>query len=213
MTGPAAFCQGGRYTNATSTTTNLEYPHELKEQAKAILESRTPPPPPVRLLHGVLRVGRTRVSLDTVIYAFNKGCSPRVILRKYPSLELADIYSTIAYYLWNKEMIDAYLEAREKHAEEVRRKSSQEVALRMPEIEDPAEMIAGFDGQREVEIWAMNQADCWKPAPLPPADAHWPWPGVVAKRHNEGFAAAYCDGHARRIKESRCGEWTLFASG
>jgi hypothetical protein len=51
-----------------STTTRVEYPHELKEQAKAILESLAPPPPPVRLADGVLRVGRTRVTLDTVIY-------------------------------------------------------------------------------------------------------------------------------------------------
>src|SRR5713226_3138242 len=83
---------------------------------------------------------------------------------------------------------------------------------RMAEIEDPAGAIAVFDGQREIEIWAMNQADCWKPVPVPPADARWRWPGVVAKRHNDGFAAAYCDGHARWIKESRCGEWTIYAN-
>jgi prepilin-type N-terminal cleavage/methylation domain-containing protein/prepilin-type processing-associated H-X9-DG protein len=82
----------------------------------------------------------------------------------------------------------------------------------LAEIEDPAGTIAVFDGQREIEIWAMNQADCWKPAPLPPADARLRWPGVVAKRHNDGFAAAYCDGHARWIKESRCGEWTIYAN-
>jgi len=58
----------------------------------------------------------------------------------------------------------------------------------------------------------MNQADCWKPTPLPAADARLRWPGVVAKRHNEGFAAAYCDGHARWIKESRCGEWSIYAN-
>jgi uncharacterized protein (DUF433 family) len=103
-----------------STTTQLEYPHELKEQAKAVLEGVIPAAPPLRLADGVLRVGRTRVSLDTVIYAFNQGYTPKVILRKYPSLELADIYSTIAYYLWNREMIDAYLEERRKFEEEVR---------------------------------------------------------------------------------------------
>jgi len=104
-----------------STTTNLEYPHELKEQAKAVLERLTSVPSPLRLADGVLRVGRTRVSLDTVIYAFNQGYTPKVILRKYPSLELADIYCTIAYYLWNRGMIDTYLEKRRKFEEEVRR--------------------------------------------------------------------------------------------
>ena len=104
-----------------STTTRLEYPDELKEQAKTILECLTPVPPPLRLADGVLRVGRTRVSLDTVIGAFNKGCTPSVILRKYPSLELADIYSTIACYLRHRELIDAYLEERRKFGEEFQR--------------------------------------------------------------------------------------------
>jgi uncharacterized protein (DUF433 family) len=111
-----------------SATTHLEYPLALKEQAKAVLESLTPELPPLRLADGMLRAGRTRVSLDTVIGAFNKGCTPSVILRKYPSLELADIYSTIAYYLWNREMIDAYLEERRKFGEELQR----EIETRWP---------------------------------------------------------------------------------
>jgi len=104
-----------------STTTHLEYPLALKEHAKAVLESLAPEPPPLRLADGMLRVGRTRVSLDTVIGAFNMGCSPSVTLRKYPSLELADIYSTLAYYLPHRELIDAYLEERRKFGEEFQR--------------------------------------------------------------------------------------------
>ena len=115
-----------------STATNLQYPEKLKEQAKAVLESLTPEAPPLRLADGILRVGRTRVSLDTVIYAFNQGCTPNVILRKYPSLELADIYSTIACYLRNREMMDAYLANRRKFEEEVRREI---------EAEEPFEKI------------------------------------------------------------------------
>ena len=115
-----------------SIAAHLEYPLALKEQAKAVLESLTPEPPPLRLADGMLRVGRTRVSLDTVIFAFNRGDSPRVILRKYPSLELADIYSTIACYLRHREIIDAYLEERRKFADEVRREI---------EAEEPFEKI------------------------------------------------------------------------
>ncbi len=113
-----------RYTTAMSATTKLEYPAKLKEQAKAVLESLTaaPPAPPLRLdASDVLRVGPTRVPLDTVISAFNSGCTPEAILEDFPTLNLPDIYAVITYYLQHRELIDAYLEERQKHAEEVRR--------------------------------------------------------------------------------------------
>jgi prepilin-type N-terminal cleavage/methylation domain-containing protein/prepilin-type processing-associated H-X9-DG protein len=85
-------------------------------------------------------------------------------------------------------------------------------SIALASIEDPVGTIAIFDGHRFDEIWALNQADCWKPSPVPPADSKLRWPGVVAKRHNDGFTATYVDGHAKWLKESRCGEWTIFAN-
>jgi prepilin-type N-terminal cleavage/methylation domain-containing protein/prepilin-type processing-associated H-X9-DG protein len=85
-------------------------------------------------------------------------------------------------------------------------------SVALAQVEDPAGTIAIFDGSRYDEIWALNQSDCWKPSPLPPADKQYRWPGVVAKRHNDGFVAAYVDGHAKWLKDSRCGEWTIFAN-
>lgn len=82
---------------------------------------------------------------------------------------------------------------------------------RLAEFQDPAGTIAVFDGQRYIEIWAINQADCWKPAPVPAADSSWRWPGVVSKRHNDGFVAAYVDGHAKWMREAKCGDWTVAA--
>jgi uncharacterized protein (DUF433 family) len=105
-----------------STATKLEYPTKLKEQAKAVLEGLTPAPPPLRLdANNVLCVGPTRVRLDTVIFAFNSGCTPETILDKYPSLNLTDIYAVITYYLWHREVIDDYLEERRKFGEELQR--------------------------------------------------------------------------------------------
>jgi uncharacterized protein (DUF433 family) len=104
-----------------STTTHLEYPHELKEQAKALLESLTPAQPPLRLADGVLRVGSTRIPLDRVIYDFNTGCTAEQILDDFPTLNLTDIYALITYYLWHREAVDAYLEKRQQFEEEVRR--------------------------------------------------------------------------------------------
>jgi uncharacterized protein (DUF433 family) len=112
-----------------STIPTLEYPLKLQEQAKAVLESLTPQPPPLRLdANGVLCVGSTRVRLDTVIFAFNTGCTPERILDKFPSLELANIYALIAYYLRHRELIDAYLDERRKWAEVV----EQEIKARCP---------------------------------------------------------------------------------
>ncbi len=44
---------------------------------------------------GVIRAGRTRVTLDTVIAAFLEGATAEEIARQYPSLDLADVYSVI----------------------------------------------------------------------------------------------------------------------
>jgi uncharacterized protein (DUF433 family) len=81
-------------------------------------------PPPIHTDEdGVLRVGGTRVRLETVIGVFNSGCAAEEILLKYPSLNLTDIYAVITYYLWHREKVEAYLAERRRLAEEVRREN------------------------------------------------------------------------------------------
>ncbi len=70
---------------------------------------------------GVVRVGGTRVTLDTVIRAFRAGATAEQIVLRYPSLDLADAYATIAYYLRNRDEVDGYLERRSRDADRVRR--------------------------------------------------------------------------------------------
>jgi uncharacterized protein (DUF433 family) len=70
--------------------------------------------PPIREDDGALRVGRTGVTLETVLWAFQQGASPENIRKQYPSLELADIYDVIAYYLRHRETVDEYLRRREQ---------------------------------------------------------------------------------------------------
>jgi uncharacterized protein (DUF433 family) len=72
---------------------------------------------------GVILIGNTRVPLDTVIDAYNDGNTPEDIVRQYTSLDLADVYSTIAYYLHHREAITAYLQQREEHGAAVRREN------------------------------------------------------------------------------------------
>ena len=56
-------------------------------------------------------VSGNRISLDSVVYAFNRGESPEEILENFPLLDnLAKIYGAIAFYLDHKPVIDKYLE-------------------------------------------------------------------------------------------------------
>jgi uncharacterized protein (DUF433 family) len=51
----------------------------------------------------------TRVSLDSVVYAFLRGDSPETICQNFELLRLEEVYGAIAYYLANQADIDAYL--------------------------------------------------------------------------------------------------------
>ena len=78
-------------------------------------------PPPIQADDaGVLRVGGTRVRLETIVNAFKTGSTAEEILLKYPSLNLTDIYAVITYYLWSREEVEAYLEERRRLEETVR---------------------------------------------------------------------------------------------
>jgi uncharacterized protein (DUF433 family) len=59
--------------------------------------------------HGIVRVGGTRISLDTVLAAYRRGETPEAIVDNYDSLRLADVYAVIAYYLTHQADVDRYL--------------------------------------------------------------------------------------------------------
>jgi uncharacterized protein (DUF433 family) len=75
--------------------------------------------------HGVWRVGQTRVSLDSVVYAFRQGHAPETIRQQYTALSLEEVYGAIAFYLANKDLVDHYLECQERCWEELRQKTEQ----------------------------------------------------------------------------------------
>lgn len=56
----------------------------------------------------------TRISLDSIVYAFQKGVSPESIVQSFPLLTLEQVYGAIAFYLANRTEIDAYLTEEEK---------------------------------------------------------------------------------------------------
>jgi uncharacterized protein (DUF433 family) len=75
--------------------------------------------------HGVLRVGATRVSLDSVVYAFQQGHSAETIREQYPALSLEEVYGAIAFYLANQEEVHQYLERQQQTWDELRRRAEQ----------------------------------------------------------------------------------------
>lgn len=72
---------------------------------------------------GVVRIGNSRVTLDTVIAAFTEGATAEEIVAQYPTLSLADVYAVISYYLQQRAEVDAYLSQRWQMAAEVRQRN------------------------------------------------------------------------------------------
>jgi len=64
--------------------------------------------------HGVYRIGGTRVTLDLVVRAFNRGATAEEIVQKFPSLELSDVYQVIGYYLKYSRELAEYFKTRER---------------------------------------------------------------------------------------------------
>ena len=60
--------------------------------------------------NGGYYVQGTRVSLDSVVYAFLRGESSEGIVESFPALSLEQVYGAIAFYLAHREAIDCYLQ-------------------------------------------------------------------------------------------------------
>lgn len=78
---------------------------------------------PLVEVDGVLRVGGTRVTLDTIVSAFEDGATPEEIAQQYPSLNLADVYAVIGYYLQNQSVVRQYLDERQRQADAIRQQN------------------------------------------------------------------------------------------
>jgi uncharacterized protein (DUF433 family) len=105
-------------------------------------------PVPLRVdEHGVVRVGDSQVLLDVVVREFNNGADPEAIAHGYSTLNLADVYAVVAYYLRHRKAVDEYLHARRQEAEKLR----QEIEAKQPSrVELRAKLLAG-KAQLELE--------------------------------------------------------------
>jgi uncharacterized protein (DUF433 family) len=105
-------------------------------------------PVPLRVdEHGVVRVGNSQVVLDIVIREFNNGAEPEAIAHGYPTLDLADVYRVIAYYLRHRKDIDNYVETRRQDAAKLR----QEIEAKQPSRFELREKLLARKAQLELD--------------------------------------------------------------
>lgn len=68
--------------------------------------------------NGGYYIAGTRISLDSVVYSFERGNSPEAIQKEFPLLRLPQIYGAIAFYLDHQAEIRRYLESEERRIQE-----------------------------------------------------------------------------------------------
>jgi uncharacterized protein (DUF433 family) len=92
-----------------------------------LAQTSTPPP-----LHedadGVIRVGGTRVTLQSIIALFDQGAGPEEIALRFPVLKLADVYETISFYLRHQTELQPYLQAQEQASDIAREQAAQRLS-------------------------------------------------------------------------------------
>jgi uncharacterized protein (DUF433 family) len=74
---------------------------------------------------GGIRIGSSRVTLDSLLATYHNGSTPEEIAIQYSVLRLEDIYTSIAYYLNHRQEIDSYLEQRNQKSQQLRQQLTQ----------------------------------------------------------------------------------------
>ena len=98
---------------------------------------------------GTIRVGSSRVSLDSVVHHYKQGAAAEQIAQSFPTLELADVYAVIAYYLANRESVEEYLLQQEAEAD----------ALQQQIESDPKQREATTQLRERIQArWAAMQS-------------------------------------------------------
>jgi hypothetical protein len=71
-----------------------------------------------------MRIGKSRVMLDSIVAGFEQGHSPETLQQQYPTLSLEEVYGAITYYLAHTDEVRAYLKRQDARWEAWRAKSA-----------------------------------------------------------------------------------------
>lgn len=94
---------------------------------------------------GRMRVSGTRVLIDLIVHAYQRGETPEHIIQMYPTLTLDQVYLAIGYYLRHREKVDHYIHAMDAEAERLRREWESE----HPRTVTKAELQARLQAKRD----------------------------------------------------------------
>jgi len=72
---------------------------------------------------GTIRIGKTRVALESIVHHFSLGATAEEIGQKFPSLKLAEVYGVISYFLENHEEVAEYVLRQEAESDEIQKES------------------------------------------------------------------------------------------
>lgn len=87
---------------------------------------------PIRIdENGRMRVGKTRVLLNLVVYSFWQGASPETIIDQYSTLSLEDVYLAIGYYLRHRDEIDAHIQREDEEAKQLQQEIESQYTPKM----------------------------------------------------------------------------------
>jgi uncharacterized protein (DUF433 family) len=97
--------------------------------------------------HGGLRVGHTRVSLESVWHLHQQGTSAAEIVQAFDTLQPADVHAVLAWALRHREEVEAYLKRRDEEAAQIRRQL-EEVGL-TPTLQESAKLKEKLEARRQ----------------------------------------------------------------
>jgi uncharacterized protein (DUF433 family) len=107
--------KGTTFSRAAKTDKSLASAPEAMRMATEYVEQRD----------GGYWVTGTRVSLDSIVYAFLRGSAPESIAQSFPVLKLEEVYGAIAYYLGHQADVDNRLRQHDREFETLRAQARQ----------------------------------------------------------------------------------------
>jgi uncharacterized protein (DUF433 family) len=78
----------------------------------------------------------TRISLDSIVYAFHRGAAPETIRRSFPLLTLEEVYGAITFYLAHEQEVNDYLRQSELKFESEAQQRREQFRQANPELYD-----------------------------------------------------------------------------
>ena len=88
------------------------------------------------------RLTNTRVSLDSIVYAFWRGQTAESIAQSFPVLTLEQVYGALTFYSANKSEVDAHLKEAEAEFEALRKASREQDPMFYQKLADARRRVA-----------------------------------------------------------------------